>query len=217
LGREKSDKSLWPLTLLVVEGDTEKIFYEIIQGKEFPKLGAKIENAHGQGNILKTVLGKTQPPFVTSGQKIRVYCCVDNEGDEVPDFDLEAVRGAVRKEERRNILSVDAIIANTMIESWFFYDSEGIYNFLQVPKGKRKPKEKYNTPHNCTKRDLKNLFKEHDKYYHAGKRATNFIKSLSLGKLTSSCEELGEGIKLIKSQANDLTNHLFPSRKRKKK
>ena len=60
-----------------------------------------------------------------------------------PDFDVDVIRESCKREKLRNILSVDAIVANQMTESWFFYDLDGIYDYLGVTSKKRKPLAKY--------------------------------------------------------------------------
>jgi hypothetical protein len=113
------------------------------------------------------------------------------------------------------ILSVDAILADPDIESWFFYDIEGIYKLLGVRKSQRSTK-KYRNPNNLCKKDLQQLFRRFDKLYLPGRRATHLINSLDIKKIVCNCKELREGIQLIQSQAEDLTNHLFPEKKPKK-
>jgi len=103
-----------------------------------------------------------------------------------------------------------------MIESWFFYDLEGIYNYLKVTSKDREPLVKYNTPNKCSKGDLELLFKKYGKYYHEGKRANDFYESLNWDLIVKSCPELKAGIDLIKSKANDLTSELFPHRNKTK-
>lgn len=200
-----------PLTYFLFEGLTEELFYKRIINSYLKKLYIDSRDIGGGGNIGRAVLATAEPPFVKKGQHLRIYCCIDSGKPfgQVPDFDLDVIRDNCRKEKLRNILSVDAIIAAKMIESWFFYDLDGIYDYLNVTHNKRKPKSKYETPTRCTKGDLKILFRQHDKRYREGSRAESFINSLNLRKIVSSCEELRKGIEKIQKQANDLSNHLF--------
>lgn len=201
-----------PLSILLVEGYTEKIFYERI-AETFPSgLTHKIVDIHGGGNMLKSTLASASPPTAPEENiKIRVYCCKDKQSkyQKVPDFDLETTRNACKKENLKNILSVDAIIANRMTESWFFYDLNGIYNYLSVSEAERKPLDKYPTPSDCTHRDLIELFKKYNQYYHEGKRAEKFINSLDIHKILDGCIELNAGVELIKTQSTSSQNHLF--------
>jgi hypothetical protein len=202
-----------PLSVLLVEGGTDKLFYGHIAENHFQKLPYKLIDIHGGGNMLKRALASAFPPTVPdSNFKIRIYCCQDNESEykEAPDFDLESIRQACVQENLRNILSVDAIVANQMIESWFFYDLEGLYNHLKVPEDKRNPIEKYLTPTKCRKRDLIGLFQQYEKTYREGERkAPKFIYSLDIHKIVNNCPELKAGIELIKTQSANLRNHLF--------
>lgn len=112
-------------------------------------------------------------------------------------------------------LSVNLIKATQQIESWFFYDIEGIYIYLKVPKSQRK-RNAYQPPERFGYRDLQRLFEKYGKTYMKGKRAESFINKLDIEKIVCNCKELREGIQLIQSQAGDLTNHLFPEKKPKK-
>jgi hypothetical protein len=201
-----------PLSILLVEGYTEKIFYERV-AKVFPSgLTHIIVDIHGGGNMLKSTLASAFPPVLPDENiKIRVYCCKDEQSkyQSVPDFDLETTRNACKKENLKNILSVDAIIANQMIESWFFYDLMGIYNYLGISETKRKPLDKYLTPSDCTNRDLMELFKKYNQYYHEGQKAEKFINSLDIHKIINNCTELKAGVELIKTQSTNTQNHLF--------
>ena len=201
-----------PVIYLLYEGATEKIFYKNrINPQYLQGLYLKGKDVEGNGSFLRNALAVALPPFVKKGQKLRIYCCADNEDTyhRVPDFDLESIREACKQENLKNILSVDAIVANKMLESWFFYDLDGIYDYLNVPKAKRKPLNKYKQPQKCSKNDLKALFLKHGNRYREGERSKEFIQSLNIKKIVSDCKELQDGIKLIKGQANDLTNNLF--------
>ncbi len=201
-----------PVIYLLYEGVTEKIFYENrIIPQYLKRLNVKGRDVKGNTKLPKMSLAVSQPPFVKKGQKLRIYCCTDNDAtyQRVPDFDLDSIRKACKKEKLKNVLSVDAIVANMELESWFFYDLDGIYDFLGVSEGKRKPKQKYKQPRRCNKKDLKTLFHKHGKSYRGGKSSTEFIKSLDIKRIMAGCKELREGIALIKAKANDLTNDLF--------
>jgi hypothetical protein len=198
----------------VLEGDTEQIFYPLIRDK-FLK-GTRIEprNIKGRGNVNKDVLSEIYKYiYVNRNDLVRAYCCVDTERNKhtATPLDLELICEKIKERGMHQVLSVDKILADPDIESWFFYDIDGIYNFLRVRKSQRSPK-KYAYPKNLCKKDLQRLFDRigGGKTYLPGKRAENFINHLDITKIVSECGELREGIELIKSQANDLTRHLFP-------
>jgi len=202
-----------PLSVLLVEGGTDKLFYERIAENYFQGLSYKLIDVHGGGNMLRRTLASASPPIAPEENfKIRIYYCQDNESEynEAPDFDLESIRQACIQKKLKNILSVDAIVANQMIESWFFYDLDGLYNYLNVPEDIRKPIDKYLTPTKCRKKDIIELFQKHGKYYREGSRkAAKFVYSLDIHKIVNNCSELTAGIKLIKTQSANLQNHLF--------
>ena len=106
-----------------------------------------------------------------------------------------------------SVLSIDLMTATQQIESWFFYDIEGIFKYLEVPKSQRNART-YGTPEKFNYKDLQRLFERYGKTYAKGRRAANVINSLDNDKIVRSCKELREGIQLIQSQAADLTNHL---------
>ena len=204
-------KYLKPKIWLLCEGATEEMFYKRIVDEILVDLDVNIDDVRGVGNIGKAVLAHTEPPYTKGREPVQIYCCVDSKKEygSVPDFDLEDVRRACIREKKRNVLLVDAIVANQMIESLFFYDLDGIYSFLEVKARDRKPAKKYSNPTRCRKSDIKKLFKKHGQYYHSGVRAKPLINKLDIHKIQSKCPELRDGIEKIKSNAEDLTNHLF--------
>jgi len=200
------------MSTLVVEGDTEEVFYGHLRGLLLNELPIQIKNARTRSDVPKTVLAnaiahKSRNPH----EKIRIYCCLDSECPYgiLPDFDLQNIKAKCKEENLRNVLSVDAIFAAPMIESWFFYDLDGIYDYLGVDRAKRNPLKKYRYPTKCAKTDLKKLFYKHGSEYHEGKRARGLIHKLDLRLIAMDCPELCDGIELIRSQAGDSTNSLF--------
>jgi hypothetical protein len=212
LPAEDSHPSQLPLTWLLCEGETEEIFYSLLRPLYFNDIPVRIRDIHGGGNFLKATLATTGELFTPAGRTVRIYCCVDNESryDAVPDFDIDAIRQACIKEKLITILSVDAIVANQMTESWFFYDLSGILDFLNVPQEDRSNlPSKCQAPTNCRLGVIKKLFQDYGQYYREGKKSKFFIESLNLRKIVSGCEELREGIEKIKKQARDFSSQLF--------
>ena len=143
---------------------------------------------------------------------VRVYCCVDTERQKrtATPFDLPLIHKAVQDRNLVQVLSVDAILAKPELESWFFYDIEGIYGFLRAKTTSRNTK-KYSNPHNFGKKDLQRLFQRFGKEYKPGRRAKNFIDNLDIEAIVSRCAELKAGVEAIKTQAQDRTSYLFLS------
>jgi hypothetical protein len=204
-------KNKEPLSVLLCEGDTEEIFYSRIKVFCFASLRPKVEELKGLFNINKKIIDRIQI-YVRQGKEdpIRAYCCVDRESryGQVPGLDIDSIIDFVRKEGIEQVLSIDSIIATKQIESWFFYDIEGIYDFLKAPNSRRNP-GKYKPPERFGKKDLQRLFDQFGKDYQSGRSAENFINHLDIGKIVSKCKELREGIEKIKSQSDDLSNHIL--------
>jgi len=80
------------------------------------------------------------------------------------------------------ISSINEIVATQDLESWFFYDLEGIYSYLQVPKAKRNLSA-YNNIEATNNRILSELFHRFDKHYQKGKRVEGFLKKLDFKKI----------------------------------
>jgi hypothetical protein len=204
-----------PVSLLILEGDTEEIFYAIVKNRFLHNIRFKRANINGQGNVNKDILGEIYKyTYNNRSDFVRIYCCIDTERQKcsATPFDLVFVREQVQARQMKCVLSVGAILADPDIESWFFYDINGIYKFLGVRKSQRGIK-KYRNPKNLCKKDLQQLFRRFEKIYLPGRRATHFINSLDIEKIVGNCKELQEGIHLIQSQAGDMTNHLFPEKK----
>jgi len=207
-----------PVSLLILEGDTEEIFYSIVQNKFLHDIRFKRTNIKGRGNVNRDMLGEIYK-YAYSNRRdlVRVYCCIDTERQKksATPFDLGFVCEQVQARQMTCVLSISAILADPDIESWFFYDINGIYKFLGVRKSQRSTK-KYRNPKNLCKKELQQLFRRFDKVYLPGRKATHLINNLDIEKIVANCETLREGILLIQSKADDLTNHLFPDKKSKK-
>lgn len=203
-----------PVSLLVLEGDTEQLFYHIIRDKFLKGIRIELRNIKGRGNVNKDVLCEIYKyTYNNRDDTVRAYCCVDSERQKrtATPLELDFVREQVKLRKLRFVLSVDLLLADPEIESWFFYDIEGIYKFLGTKTSQRNVK-KYSNPKNLCKKDLQGLFHRFGKEYLPGKRAANFINHLDIDKIITKCKELSDGIALIQSQATDLTNHLFPAK-----
>ncbi len=210
---EQVNLSKKPISLLLVEGDTDEIFYQQIKNSFIKECRATIQNLQGLFNVNKKVINS----IVNYVQKhkdeqIRVYCCLDRESryGQVPEYDINKIKKYVKDENIRAILSINSVIATQQIESWFFYDIDGIYKFLKVPATKRNSKA-FRPPEKFGYKHLQRLFERYKRTYTKGKKAGYFINQLDINKIASNCKELREGIELLQSQANDLTNHLFPA------
>lgn len=208
-----------PVSLLLLEGYTEQVFYSVIRDRFLEGIRIELRNIKGRGNVNKDILSEIYKYIYNNPNDfVRAYCCVDTERVKrtATPLDLDFICEKAKEKKMNQVLSVHAILAEPEIESWFFYDIEGIYKFLGTKASQRNIK-RYKNPSSLTKKDLQQLFNSNrfGKVYLSGKRAANFINHLNIEKIVANCKELSEGIALIQSQANDLTNHLFPTKKRK--
>lgn len=207
-----------PISLLLVEGDTEEIFYCRVKDTFLTGCRSTVrKNLEGLFNVNKKVIGRIVDYLQGhTDEKIRVYCCVDRESryGTVPGLDLKTVIKYIKDKNISSVLSINLIVATKQIESWFFYDLGTIYRFLKVPRAQRKSSA-FKPPEKFGYKDLQRLFERYGKVYSKGKRSKNFIDHLDVKKIASDCKDLRKGIALIQSQANKSTNYLFPKRKRK--
>jgi len=212
VARRASDSQVSePVSLLIIEGETEEIFYGIVRDTYLKGIRLHVQNLKGRGNINKDVFGKIQQYLHNNpNETVRVYCCIDSERDKrtAVQLDLDLIRALIKQRNLNSVLSIDAMMADPELESWFFYDFDGICKFLGAGKGEAS-RRKYANPTNLAKRDLENLFSRFQKAYISGKRARNLIENLDIGIIVDNCPVLKSGIETIKLQAKDTTNHIF--------
>ncbi len=144
----------YPFTLVMVEGDTEVLFYNQIKSIYFQKYRVKIINLEGNWNIDKKILDKSSAYLVDHpGIEFVICICIDRDSrsGKAP-INMELIINELNcypNIHQKNIRLYEAV---KDIESWFFHDVEGIYKFLHLPqKGltksvlqKYKPVEKLN-------------------------------------------------------------------------
>lgn len=199
-----------PLSVLLVEGDTEQLFYDRVVAEflgDSPRI--TIDEIGGIWNVNLKILSKITSKYDT--QPVRIYCCLDRESrnGKVPGLNLEYVRKEIVGRGLRGVLSIDSVIATQMIESWFFHDLEGIYSYLRAKRSLRNLKA-FSPPERYGKVDLKRLFRRFGKVYREGDRAEHFIGSLDMNRILSGCTDLQRGVKLIRRQASSFASKLFP-------
>lgn len=215
----KSKEPKTPLSYLLVEGETDKLFWQRVRSDSINNCRVMIKDLKGLFNINKKVInGVIDYTNKHVDEVVKIYCCLDRESryGKVPEFDIKTVIKYIRDQGIKRVLSVDQIIATQQTECWFLYDIEGIFKFWSIPKSKRNPKA-FQPPEKCTFKDLKRLARRYSRDYEKGDAAMNFINHLDIGKIILNCRELREGIEKIKSNAEDLTNHLFRIRSRENK
>lgn len=192
-----------PPSLLLVEGETDEIFYERIKKDYLKDCRVIIHNLKGLFSVNKKVVNKIiSASLKYKNNDFRVYCCLDRESRDgrTPGFDMNVIRKHIKERDIKSLLSIDAIIATQQIESWFFCDMVSIYKFLKVPRSERKTNA-YKPPEKYSYKYFQRLFERYGKTYNKGKRASNFIKHLDLKKIVSACRELKDGIDKIRMQS----------------
>jgi hypothetical protein len=194
-----------PVSLLLVEGDTDELFYKRIKDSHLTSEGCRviIRNLEGLFNINKKVVNDVVGYcYKHPDELVRVYCCLDRESrtGKVPGLDLKTVIREIDARNVQSVLSINTIIATQQVEIWFFWDMVTIYKYLEVPRARRK-KNAYRPPEKYTYHDMIKLFRKWNKVYNKGKRGKHFIDQLDLGRIIRNCSELSKGIELIKKQS----------------
>jgi hypothetical protein len=200
-----------PVSLLILEGETEEIFYSRVRDIFLKGIRLKPIPIRGQRNINAQVTASLLR-FVQENRSdnCRAYCCIDSESNKklATSLDITLIKNQIKQRNMRRVLSINAVLAVPEIESWFFYDIEGIYKHLRAPKHLCNIK-KYSLPKNFGKKELQRLFEQFGHNYLPGKRAENFINRLDIKKIVNKCKSLERDIERIIRQAADTSNHIF--------
>jgi len=198
-----SDK---PVSLFILEGDTEDVFYRLVCEKFLRGTRRELRQIRSGGNIDRQVLSEIYKyTWNNPYDSVRVYCCSDTDRikrNPTP-LDVKHIRSVVEERKMIKVMSVDTILADPEIESWFFLDIESIYEFLKVQRSKRNLR-KYRNVHTLSKKDMQKLFERFGQVYIPGKRAENFIRHLNLEKIVRKCDVLRKAIQLIKEQSENV-------------
>ena len=201
---KRKTKSVTPMSLLLVEGDTEELFYKKIKTLFLSDYRVNICNMGGLFNINAKIIDELIKIHDRDNiEEIRVYCCLDRESryGQIPGLNLSVINAHIKSKNFFKVKGgVKRIIATQQIESWFLHDIEGIYKHLKVPRAQRNLR-KYRPPERFTYKDLEALFERYNKTYYKGKkRAGNFINKLDINKIYKNSTELSKGIALIQKQ-----------------
>jgi hypothetical protein len=184
--------------LFLYEGDTEREFYDIIFNKYLTPRKIRItqNNLKGIFNINKKVEGRIIFHLDNHPERkqIYVFIAIDREGPKKTALliNLQSLKTKFLKHGSR-IKSINTIIATQDIESWVFYDIEGIYKFLKVPFKERHP-QNYSDVEKTNNIVLSQLFRKYGRLYSKGTRVQGFLKSIDMNKIYSKCFELKKGI-----------------------
>ena len=199
----KKSSTMKFIALIFLEGDTEKEFADKLFPKYLDKTPRKVMNLHGNININNKIFDKVAN-FISNNADtlVRVYCFIDREHrTHNPPLDIAFIKSEFKAKSvfQGRVISTHRIVATQMIESWFFYDIEGIYKFLSVPH-KNRDNSKYKPPEKFTANDLARLFSRYGKSYIKGKRCANLIEHLDTDKIYKQCTELRAGLDIIRGK-----------------
>lgn len=186
------------LAYIFYEGDTEELFYKRIFFKYLRGVPNKTKNLETGTNINKRIaselcyfLNKKE----NKGLDIYVYAFTDREGmkSDISEFDGEAIKKALNKKQVKKIENIEAII---MIESWFFYDLEGICDYIGLSYTDSLQRT-YSNPERLTHKELQGLFRKGTRRQHYIKGEKGFLEKLDIDKIQRKCTALKEGIHMI--------------------
>jgi len=174
------------VALLLVEGATEVEFYETLLKAHCARKSKKIRDLKGNFNINSHICDKVRK-FLDDNphDTVDVYVCIDQEKPGGTPYNKAFCEGELRKFSRCK--KIESVIADLMIESLFFLDIEGIFEFLNVPKNQRKPTDFQNF-RKLRHQDLSRLFKKYGKIYYKGHKCEKFVEALDMKKFIQATE-----------------------------
>jgi len=188
--------------LFIHEGHTEIVFYKRVFEVYLAGRNMKMywDNLKGLSDINKDT-DRFIRRFLANKKyaektEIHVFVAYDREGkrkDTDTALNVEQLRKDHTQKRKSRIKTIEQIVATQDLESWFFHDINGIYDYLNVPKKDRT--FRVHNVENLNNKDLAALFRKHGKVY--GKRSQQ--KGDALEKFIASLN-----IELIYEQANDL-------------
>ena len=186
------------ISLLLVEGETEEEFFSALTKVYCSRQPKKIKNLRGNFNVNNKIVDAVLSFTNNNPEKtVDVYVCLDREKPNRPAYNADLCWEMLQKipQCKARCNKVVPVIANLMIESIFFIDIDGIYDFLRAPKSRRRPKN-FTQFRTLKHQDLSALFRQFGKSYHKGHRCENFVNSLALEKFLGA-DEINQLIKLI--------------------
>lgn len=187
------------LAFIFYEGDTEEVFYKRIFNTFLRGVPNKTKNLE-TGSGINRQIARELDYFLSNkenrNKELYVYAFIDREGtkSDIVEFDADAILKALNKKQIKKIAKIEAVI---MIESWFFYDLEGICNYIGM-KFTESLKNTYSNPERLTHKHLQNLFRKGTKKQHYIKGERGFLERLDIQKIYECCNDLKSGINMIR-------------------
>lgn len=199
--RKNSLKSkIYKCVLILFEGETEEVFYK----KFFQEISPNyrgcfcylLKRMKGQDEINSKILGllKYYNDILTKCKSLYVIIAYDREGnrDTAPLLNANKIFKQAKSAKLNKVKNIIEVIATQCIESWFFYDSNGIYDFIGTGK-KSRNLNKYPNPESCNHTELTQFIRQvsrHKKDYQKGENAIKLIDKLDLKLIHSKVKEL---------------------------
>lgn len=195
------------LLYIFLEGKTEDIFYKKITEiylKPFPKKYYNLRTGTNVNLQIVRQLYNFLKDTANLEYDLYVYAFIDREGtrDDPSPFDGMAIINKLKEQiNTDNIKVIDDIEAIYMIESWFFYDLEGICNYIDI-QYTTSLRKRYSNPERYTYTDLSELFKKGNSKKRYNKGDKSFLNNLNIEKIYNSCSDLKNGIQGIIQKFN---------------
>lgn len=188
------------VVVIFIEGDTEIEFYKEIIKIMRKHCGGKLacsvetENAAGIGQYKRKVLRifekRIKPKYPNA--EFYVALCYDQDVFEMgknPPVNWSALKKEFIQNGAKEVCLVKAVNA---IEDWFLYDTEGVLQYLKLPKDTK-------VSGSSGPNKLETLFKKANRVYIKGHRTAGFVQALDVEKIlfnicpsiTSLCKLLG--------------------------
>lgn len=188
------------VALILVEGETEEVFYKRIAQDMLKGIPKHIRNMKGNYNINSKIIDRSRQFSDAHPKKtFDVYICVDRERIGMPVYNETLVNERINP--LRGFETKIDIIAELMIESLFFADIDNIYSHLRIRKNLRFPK-KFKNFRQFTHRELTQLFESNGKQYYKGHKCESLIKDLDIKLIISKASELELLVNNIKIRHN---------------
>lgn len=199
--------------LFLVEGYTEVEFYNRIFDIKIPPRKIRINKKNMKGNwaINKKIRNAINELLDDKSKKdqvnIYVFVAIDREGtrEKEPEscINIDGLKKEFIKNKKSRIKDISEIVATQDLESWFFHDIDGIFDYLNVPENQRNSAKYADVEKNTNNKVLSQLFKKYGKlYYKRGDKVAEVLDKLDLNKIYSKALDLQVGIQ----QIEDLTN-----------
>lgn len=194
--------------VLIYEGDTELEFYsKAIRKLIYPntgkiKLGKKnLKSSSGINRKVKEILGDLiTKNLKNNAEADSLYIMIVHDRDggfsKESSLNITKIRTDFLDEKAYKTFMIDEIVATKELESWYLYDMDGIYDYLNVPKKKRKMNI-FNNPHQYKSSDLISFCRKHKKEYSKGKKSQELINCLNIDYIYENCVEFKTGINNI--------------------